>query len=231
MQELQNVVSTAFANIVASGAIEKAIEEKLQKTITEAIDGELRSYSDFGKAIGERIKQSLQINFDTLGLPGYNDLVLKIVSQQLEVNMSSALSEHIQERMTELLAPAPASINLSDLVAEFIKLDTERASYAPTSDEFTLIVKRDTEIRSMRFEYVYLDPDAYKSEYQCKYQIRIVDGVVSNVTFNDVDPSKKLFVGKLYGFERRLFQLYAAGTKLVLDDETKEISTYYPHCD
>lgn len=231
MQELQNVVSTAFANIVASGAIEKAVEEKLKKTITEAIDSELRSYSDFGKIIGERIKQSLQINFDTLGLPGYNDLILKIVSQQLEANMSSALTEHIQERMAELLAPAPASIELSALVTEFIKLETERAAHTPTGDEFTLIVKRDTSVRSMRFEYVYLDPDAYKSEFQCKYQIRIVDGVVSNVTFNDVDPSKKLFIGKLYGFERRLFQLYASGTELILDDETKEISTYYPHCD
>ncbi|VBH32074.1 hypothetical protein [Burkholderia pseudomallei] len=34
MKELQQAVSTAFSNIVAAGAIEKAIEEKLTKTIT-----------------------------------------------------------------------------------------------------------------------------------------------------------------------------------------------------
>ncbi|RSK89546.1 hypothetical protein EJF22_23225 [Pandoraea apista] len=105
MQELQNVVSTAFANIVASGAIEKAIEERLQRTITEAIDSELRSYSDFGKIIEERIKQSLQVNFDSAAIPGYNDLILKIIAQQLNANMGSALTANLQERMAELLAP------------------------------------------------------------------------------------------------------------------------------
>jgi hypothetical protein len=37
-QELQTAVSNAFANIVASGAIEKAIEEKLTGTITSPIN-------------------------------------------------------------------------------------------------------------------------------------------------------------------------------------------------
>ncbi|AJX33185.1 hypothetical protein [Burkholderia oklahomensis] len=47
MKELQQAVSTAFANIVAAGAIEKAIEEKLTKTITSIIDGDENSINTY----------------------------------------------------------------------------------------------------------------------------------------------------------------------------------------
>ncbi|KGB99860.1 hypothetical protein [Burkholderia cepacia] len=39
MKELNQVASNAFSNIVAPGAIEKAIEDKLTKTITSISPG------------------------------------------------------------------------------------------------------------------------------------------------------------------------------------------------
>lgn len=32
----------------------------------------------------------------------------------------------------------------------------------------------------------------------------------------------------MHGFKRRLFQLYAAGTKLIIDGDENSINTYYP---
>ena len=51
MNELQQAVGAAFEKIVAAGTIEAAIEKKLTETVTSIIDHELRSYSDFGKAL------------------------------------------------------------------------------------------------------------------------------------------------------------------------------------
>ena len=40
------------------------------------------------------------------------------------------------------------------------------------------------------------------------------------------DPSKKIFCGPFYGFDRLLFQMYAAKTKLIIDED--DVNTEYP---
>lgn len=229
MQELQNVVSTAFANIVASGAIEKAIEAKLEKTITEAIDNELRSYSDFGKAISDGVKRSLQVDFDNLGIPGYNDLILKILRQKLDANLSTALTAGIEEQMAELLAPAPTEITLEDLVDALKKDETRHGS--PPDERITLIVEQDEHYSSMQFTMVYLDRVAVSDKRSCSHRIHLCDGKILGIHIDRKDADKTLFVGPLFGFEKRLFQMYAAGTKLIVGDAHDDISRYYPEYD
>nr|WP_246174972.1 hypothetical protein [Pandoraea bronchicola] len=226
MQELQNVVSTAFAKIVASGAIEKAIEKKLEETITSAIDNEIRGYSDFGRAISEGIKKSMHVDFDTLDIPGYNDLILKILRQKLEANMSNALTAGIDEQMTELLAPPPAEISLEDLVETF-KRD-EMGHGSALSDSITLIVEQDRDYSTMQFTMVYLDRSAGMNKNACSYRIHLCDGKVLSMSIDRKDAEKTLFIGPLYRFSRRLFQMYAAGTKLIVGDDHEDIDRYYP---
>ncbi|AOJ07622.1 hypothetical protein [Burkholderia mayonis] len=231
MKELEQAVSTAFANIVAAGAIEKAIEEKLAKTITSVIDEELRSYSTFGERLKEHVKTALQVDFHNLGLPGYNDLILKVIRQQVDAQLNATIATQIEQQMKELLTPAPAEIKLSQLVEEFIKDEHTDRQYrscsCDESDRITLIVREESGFVS-KFCHIYLDKEHGTEPHNCPFQIDVHDGRVYSVQIDRKDPSKTLFVGPMHGFKRRLFQLYAAGTKLITDGDENSINTYYP---
>ncbi|TGB34862.1 hypothetical protein [Burkholderia thailandensis] len=231
MKELQQAVSTAFSNIVAAGAIEKAIEEKLTKTITSIIDEELRSYSTFGEQMKEHVKTALQVDFRNLGLPGYNDFILKVVRQQVDAQLNATIATQIEQQMKELLAPAADEIKLSQLVEEFIKDEHTDRQYSSCScdesDRITLIVRAESGFTS-KFHHIYLDGEYGTESHDCPYRIDVHDGRVYSIQLDRKDPSKTLFVGPMHGFKRRLFQLYAAGTKLIIDGDENSINTYYP---
>ncbi|CAB3750934.1 hypothetical protein GQ57_16100 [Burkholderia sp. MSh2] len=226
MKELEQVVANAFSNIVTAGAIEKAIEEKLTKTITSIINDELQSYSDFGKQLSEHVKKAVQVDFSNLGLPGYNDLILKIIRQRVDANLNEQIEKHVTSQLDELLAPAPEEITLSELVADFIKFQADRQSYSCSCDlpdRITLLVETDGS-----FTHIALDKEDGSDRYKCPWRIDTMDGRVYSVKINEIDPKKAIFIGPMYGFERKLFQLYAAGTKLVIDADVDEIDTSYP---
>jgi len=233
MQELQQAVANAFANVVAAGTIEKAIEEKLTSTITSIINEELRSYSDFGKSLGEQVKAAMQVDFSNLGLPGYNDLILKLIRAQVEHQASTSIAAHVEEQMKDLLAPAPSEIKLSELVEEFIKFADEKIGCECDKPERITLIVEDGSDRGRysslsNFYHIYLDKEPGKDKYACDFQVNVHDGKVYSVRIDKNDPSKSLFIGPMYGFSRRVFQLYAAGTKLVIDGAEDDINTYYP---
>lgn len=226
MKDLEQVVASAFSNIVSAGAIEKAIEEKLTKTITSIIDSELQSYSDFGKQLSEHVKKAVQVDFSKLGIPGYNDLILKVIRQRVDANLNEQIEKHVTSQLDELLAPTPEEIKLSELVADFIEFQAEKQSYSCSCDlpaRITLLVETDG-----KFTHVALDKEYGSERYRCPWRIDTHEGRVYSVKIDEIDPKKAIFIGPMYGFERKLFQLYAAGTKLVIDANVDEIDTSYP---
>jgi hypothetical protein len=228
MSELQQAVVAAFDRISASGMIEKAIEEKVGATVQDAIERELRSHSDFGKQVQEHVRAALQVDFSTLGLPGYSELILKIVRRQVDAHVNNALAEHVEEQMVDLLAPAPAEIALTTLVAEFIKDKTEYSGCSCDGpDRITLIVEDSGSVQG--YHHVYMDAEPRKSKYECGIQIAVNDASkVYSLMIGRANAEKSLFIGPLFGFERRLFQMYAAGTKLIVDGGPDDIDTHYP---
>ncbi|WP_186257825.1 hypothetical protein [Burkholderia gladioli] len=226
MRELEQAVSIAFSSIVASGVIEKAIEKKLTETITSIIDSELRSYSEFGKQLGEQVKAALQVDLTKLGLPGYNDFILKVVRAKVSALTEKAIAEQVEAQLTTLLAPAPAEIKLSELVAQFIKGNDERYGCScDAPDRITLHVE-ETQYGS---RWVRLDKDEGKRAYECdvEFGVRESDGHIFGLRLNGAKTSETLFLDP-YGFERSILQMFQAGTKLIIDREADEIDTYYP---
>lgn len=228
MEQLQQAVGNAFANIVASGVIEKAIEENLTKTVASIINEHLRSYSQFGQALGEHVKNAMQIDFSNLGLPGYNDFILKTIRNQVSQLAEDSIAKHVEKQLAALLAPAPAEIKLSELVSDFVKYESERygCSCDDSSERITLIVEGGGNVAG--YHHIFLDREEDKSKYSCKYQIATTDiGHVYSLKIGDLDPKKALFIGPSFNFEHRLFQMYAAGTKLIVDGNEDNIDTYY----
>jgi hypothetical protein len=226
MDQLKQAVAAAFDKIVASGVIEQVIEKKLTETISDAIGTHLRSYGDFGKAIQEKVQQSIGVNLDRMDLPSYNDFVLKVIRTQMDAAMTGTAAKQLEENMAKLLAVAPAEITLEKLVNDFIEAHKEDRQ----GQEFTLLIERE----SYGFTYVCFDEDEGKSKYSCDFRIGITkDGEVFSLQLGGKDVSKTLFVGPIYGFERDLYQLYAAKTKIVVPTgaDASDYDTSFPEFD
>lgn len=225
MDDLKSAVSTAFANVVTSGAIEQAIEKQLADTIGSLIKAELREYSDFGKAIKERVQQAVCVNLDRMDLPSYNDLILQIIRRQVDGIMQSEAAAQLESNMAKLLEQAPTEITMEKLIEDFIEANKEDKE----GQDFTLLIER-----KYGATYISLDEEPNKREYDCDFQISVdKDGKVYSLMLGAKDASKTLFMGPFYGFERALFQMYAARTKLILaaDAEADDFDTTFPHAD
>jgi|GEM_PF-2476813 len=226
MQELQNVVATSMAKIIESGVIEQTIEKKLVETVSSIITSELRDYSEFGKGLQQHVKAALQVDFSSLGIPGYNDFILKIIRQQVTAHADLAIASQISGQLEQLLKPAPATINISEIVANFIKYNTPDGCECDGPDEITLIIDEE----SYGSRWVSLDKEPGKTLYRCDYRfgVSLSDGHVFGMNLDGKDIEKRLFVGNFYSFERDLFQMHASGTKVIIDKEAVDIDTYYP---
>lgn len=223
MEDLKQAVSKAFNNVLASGAIEAAIEKQLASTISSLIQSEMREYSEFGKAIGAKVKEAVAVNLDRLDLPSYNDLILKILRIQIDGVMQGDAAKQLEANMAKLLEQAPAEITMEKLVEDFIEEHKEDKE----GESFTLLIER-----KYGSTYVSLDTEPGKTEYSCDFRLGVdKEGKVYHLAFGGKDVAKTLFVGPIYGFERHLFQLYAAKSKLIIaaDAEAHDFDTSFPY--
>lgn len=228
MEDMKNAVAAAFDKIVASGAIEQAIEKQLTETIGSVIKDQLRSYSDIGKSIEAQVKESLSIG--KMELPSYADLIGKIVRRQVEGGMQNDATRYLEQNIAELLAPAPAEITLEQLIEDFIEIRIEDDESIRGGD-FTLLIDH-SEGSTAGYKHIYIDPEARTSKYSCAIQIDVQpSGEVYGLKIGGRDLKDQLFVGKIYGFERKLFQLFTAKSKLIVPEgaDASDYPTSYPY--
>jgi hypothetical protein len=219
MKELESAIVAAFTKMAETGAIQAIIEKKIEKTVDEILGDALRSYSDFGKNLSEVIKGAMNVDLRQLGLVGYNDIVLKIVKAKLDHSMEVFGKAQIEKYLEELLKCPPAEIKLSELVEQLKEAHSDDERY-----ECTCIVEWG---KSDGWGRVYLDKNGDKRKYDCEHSLSFTkEGEIYSFSIEGRDPSKKIFCGPFYGFERTLFQMYAAKTRLIVDEDDVEI--HYP---
>ena len=228
MKDFAQAVATAFDQIASAGVIEKQIHATLQKTIESAVNDALRSYSDFGKKLDEAVKSALAVDFNHLGLPLYNDIILKIVREKVGTLLPELAAKQFDTYMADLLSPAPASIKLSELVEQYI--ESEADSHRRDGSEHITLIVEDND--SSGFKYVHLDANEGRDKYSCEIQFGVTrDGRVYRVSFGKQEITTRLIAGPLYGFHKTLFGLYAAGTCIEFDEDADYIDTAYPEAD
>lgn len=227
---LRGEMIAALDRLIASGKIERALDENLEKTVGAVLSSELRQYSDFGKTLEALVKEAIKLD-DKLGIPGYNDLVLKIVKQKLDAVADKAIRDGLDKQLSELLAMPPESVKLSKLVSDFIEYaENHKEHEREGSSDITLIVDdpKSYSTGGAVHRSIYLDPEGGKEKYDCAIKLDTMDGQVHSVRVDGKELKERLFIGSLYGFERSLFQFAAAGTKIEFDREAGHIDTAYP---
>ena len=234
MDQLKEAVAAAFDKVVASGAIEEAIHKQIGVAVTAGISEHLRDYSAFGKALKEKIGTLIEIDLDKIDLPSYRQLAGDIIKKRVGAVMSAEFTEKLDKDIAELLAPAPATITLQELLDEFIesKKDAWNA-HQLRGEKFTLNINRSENCDG--YVDVSIDEDPNQGRHSlCTIHLRIAgDGEVWALSLGGADIKNKIFVGPLFNFEKRLFQMYTAKTRLIIDADAEagDFNCTFPYSD
>lgn len=231
MKDLEKYIHDKTSEIIASGAIEKKIEEAilsgLNKSVEAAVTDVFRSYSDFTKKLEKLISDNIGLNLEEAEIPKYNDMVIKLVRKYLNENLEEIASKGISERMEKILAMPPKRLKISQMAANFAEKVSEEAQY---SGSFTFIIeKRTSHYSSFSSDWydIYMDEEANKPKDKCliKFSLSEKVGSIYSLRIGQDAMHKKLFLGDFYNFEKDLINIYAAGTIIEIDCE--EVETYF----
>ena len=110
MKELNELIIARMNNMTETGAIEKLIDAQLQESVKEILRNSLRSYSDFGKAVTEKLESSLSGAVSKVSFPEYNHFISTAVVDCVSAHMSEQVVAGIQEQLKEILQPVPKQI-------------------------------------------------------------------------------------------------------------------------
>lgn len=210
-----------------SPELQEYIEKKAEESLKNIINTAFGRYGYVTIAMEKQISEKLSLS-NKVTIPQYNDLIIKMIERQFSKCLNEAGLSKIEENMKKLLQTAPAEIKLSELVNEMKSYDDSDGYYGK---EATCIIEGDEE---GGYRSIYLDPSPLEersytggiSKYDAKIRIGInTEGIVYSLTVDGADQKDVFFTGPFYGFEKLLFNLYANGSKLIVDET--DINLHY----
>jgi hypothetical protein len=227
--DLNVIVMAKLAELKEEGFVEEIIKEQLKKTIHSIVKDSFDSWSDFGKALKEEVREQIQINLRELDIPAYNHMILNVIREELNKVMLQEGAEKIRERIQEILGTGRKEYKLSELIEEMMEhegeeylSDLEYGEY----HEISLHIKPNylsSNKEKPWITYIYFDPRSNCDPYDCKYRLVLdEDGIVDSVRVEGVKFDNTTIMSGLYGFEKTLFQMYTRGAKLIIDDAETE---------
>ncbi|KZL25653.1 hypothetical protein [Pseudovibrio sp. Ad37] len=219
---LEEAIKKTIAEKLSSQTMMKIIEETLDKTVKDAIESALRSYSEAGKAITAAVESALKVDSD-LGLPSYNETILRLLRPMVEKHVNKTGQDKLKEEMENLFASAPDEIRLSKLIEEFKEGELHKEEWE--SGEISLHVEES----DYGYTHIHFDKEENQDKYRCDYQIDIdKDGKVYAAQAGryqgKLDKETPILFGRGYGFQKLLLNLYANGSKLIIDEDHCELS-------
>lgn len=210
-------ISRAVAAKLDAEFIEKEVETRVGRLVVEAVDRALRSYSDTGRMIEEKVEEALRVN--DLDLPSYGAVVAQMLKTQIEAKVSEVVAGKLSQDMDELLKLAPKEIRLSEIAAEMLKGHRDDGAWG---ELITVIVEHSDHIGA----WVYLDEEEVLKEsdkHRCRYRLGIDPaGKIFSASIWGLEMKERNYIGRSYGFEQKLRSYVACGTKIILDEEFVE---------
>ena len=230
MLDLRTVVVESLDRLLASGEVEKQIDEAVKTCVAGVINSQLRdTYSDFGNELERVVKQAFHLNGE-IDLTPYNDVVVKVVREQLDKFAREAAAKQVGERIAGLLKAPPATIKLSKLVelyVEHVKSHQSMSCHCDSTGRITLHVREDDGL-CRGYREVYLDEKAGKRMIECRIHLRAnAEGKVWAVHIGGHEIQKTIYAGPLFGFEKAVFDMSVAGTVIEFDESPHLIDLSY----
>lgn len=213
MADTTDLINKAVAEVMTPDFVKSQVATRVQKLVVEAVDDALRSYSDIGKQIKEAVKASLQVN--DLNLPSYGLLVTGMIEKQVKDHAGALIDARLAEDIRELLNIAPAEIKLSEIARDMIK---DRRD-----DDYGQVITVIVEHNDYGSTWLYLDEEEHHTrndKYQCRHSLLLnKDGTISAARIDKRDLKDTQHIGLSYGLPDRIRAYYAAGTRIILDED------------
>lgn len=213
----QEMLCKVVANSIESGAFEKAITIQVEKMIDETAKNVFRSYSDLGKALEEKLTKSFMPSLEKMGdLPSYHEFVTNRLKLAAEKFYNEKLTAVLDKELAEIMSEVPDEMTLSYLV--------EKLKESKSEDEPQGAISLHISERSHgQFFQIYIDEDENVLEGHCQYDLHLTERSpgyleIIGLRIRGRKAGEQLTFGNLYGVEKLLFNLYATGGLIHLDE-------------
>lgn len=215
--DLAAMAVTAMENIVASGDIEKKLEEALKKAIDGIIADNLSWSSSFYKLLKEEMTRKMAVDFSRLDLPLYNEYLLshlqEIIAGQLETAGLAGMQGQLEKIMKREIR---SKYTLLDLVEIFKSCNVDCKD---EDDEITLFIEKG----SYGARFIYIDENSETPRYDCGYRFAISDrdnGIFGLDFGRSKSPTANILDAD--SFASLLLRIKAAGAEVIVEDEGVE---------
>lgn len=114
---VNEIIEKKIKELDENRIIEKAIEDKIEQVIKNAIDS---AFSwDFSRAISDEIKKQIGNIAESVKLNSYNTLIADTVKNITENELKDDLAKKVQEKFHDIMLVDNKSIKFSDIVKKF----------------------------------------------------------------------------------------------------------------
>lgn len=223
MFDLQAAVRDAFDHAKDSGAIDKAVDKTVGETVKTIVERELGAHSKFAKMVEVKVQQALELHGD-LELPAYHTFVMECVKRHVTANIDVQIGAQLTKNLNHMLTRPADAIKLSELVAAFVE-HAKSNLYDSNRDPETLRISIHWK-REHGFAHLALDKCPKKGEYECDYRLAFHEDRCFSVDFKS--SAGGTFGCRCSDFEKFIFGMRIAGTKLIVDREQFETEFYDP---
>lgn len=233
MTDIVELVQDSVSKIATSGTLDKIIEDALTETVKSIVSNQLRSYSEFGKALQAKIEADLTVDLSRVSFVEYNKVVLNLIEGAVNNAITSDAAAKLKSDVEALFGAPPKSIKLSELIAKYIEESRDESDGA---EYIGLIIERkDGVLRdsvglglhptNKKNKYRHMDGDV-DSWHDCDiyFSIRLdkdtdqANTGTLSYTWDKSGVQPHAFMPTcLHGTSRLLYQMYCAGSKIEFD--------------
>ncbi|MCE0965631.1 hypothetical protein [Pseudomonas sp. NMI4491_12] len=212
---IEGIVAESVAAALSLEKLQPIIEKNVEATVKRAIEEQFSYSSPFEKLLNEKLASVMPTDVQDIGR--YGDLVLKTVSSYLENMQNQAVKQTIEEKLTAMLKPLPARMTLTELVKQITRAFEERSDIA--GEEGPSIIIEKSEGVCEGYWQLYADAEQNKDKWSCSVKMMFrSDGECFDLTVNEYDPKKSLYLGATYGIEALLLNIYTGGVKIDFEE-------------
>lgn len=228
--DFNQIIQKKLTQMEDEGIIQKKIEDALEKSIMDAIDSQLGSYS-FKNALGKQMEDGISQVAKDCGLSAYNGFIAEKVKAILSGIVSDDLGKKIETAVSGVLVQRYDGIKLSDIFKRYREhvMDNTNDSEKYDRQEFTMDLDAhegysgDFTHYTCKFspnsDYDPDDSDSIEIRF-CQYKDEPCS--ISSLTMGGLDMSKTLNIGYLDQFDQFLVNLLLNKTKIIMDVDSAQ---------
>ena len=222
--DIQGMLQDALAQALAPEVLKPVPDKALNDTLEKAIKDAFGYNSDFRKLMETSVAAAMPKEIDGLVVMG--ELITDRIKQVVGAQQEAALGQIIDAQLSELMAPAPEKMKLSDLCQEMTKRWGGRDFDRPEGSQPTII----KETSSYGGISLYLDKDEGKDKHEAEFELHMsaMDGKILSlrVRGEDRQPPRN-YISRRWNDELYFTRLFAAATQFEIDIPDGENYSYY----